>query len=201
MPHDMPMVLIRPLSHPLAPFRTSGGVSAHSAADLSARLFAAVLAKRVQYGHLPKVQIVFVGASGPARHAFAEYDPDAFEAGIGDLIDKSISSISGGVGVVRVSLRVGLRSVSVAVEDNGRGFSDDLIRRSLRRALGGPETPDELAPSTHSIYAVERMRRLAHDWGGRSESVSRLGAGSRTDVELPRADDLGCAAAAQARQS
>lgn len=66
-------------------------------------------------------------------------------------------------GVIRMSLRYGLRVVEVAVEDNGRG----LASRNL-------QAEDDLGI----------LKELVSGWGGKFDRLARLGVGSRTSLEL-----------------
>jgi signal transduction histidine kinase len=146
-----------------------------SAAELATCVARAVTEKRTEYAYLPHAQIFF---SVPGSLAgCGETACDFVELGrvIRALIDKSVASLGGGVGVVRLALRVGVGSLAISIEDNGRGFSEDMIRRAR-----------EKAGKSEMVLVVERARRLAYEWGGRAQSCARLGAGARVDIELPR---------------
>lgn len=69
-------------------------------------------------------------------------------------------------GVVRLSIRVGLRVVEIAVEDNGRG------------TLG-------VVGATELVEQLTGLRRFAESHGGKLERFARLGVGARTVIELP----------------
>ncbi|CAN5640754.1 hypothetical protein BH10BDE1_BH10BDE1_11420 [soil metagenome] len=66
-------------------------------------------------------------------------------------------------GVIRLSIRYGLRVIEVAVEDNGRG----LTSRNLQA-----ETD------------LGALKELVVGWGGKFDRLARLGVGSRTSLEL-----------------
>lgn len=66
-------------------------------------------------------------------------------------------------GVIRLSMRHGLRVIEIAVEDNGRGIQT----RSL-----------------DDQYGLQKLKREVEARGGRFERVARLGVGSRTSLEF-----------------
>lgn len=66
-------------------------------------------------------------------------------------------------GVIRLSMRHGLRVIEIAVEDNGRGIQT----RSL-----------------DDQYGLQVLKREIEARGGRFERVARLGVGSRTSLEF-----------------
>lgn len=72
-------------------------------------------------------------------------------------------------GVIRLSIRYGLRVIEVAVEDNGRGLS------SFKPQMEGkPQAEEQLG----------RFKEAVAKWGGRLDRLVRLGVGSRTSLEL-----------------
>lgn len=147
---------------------------------LAAIVRSVVVQSRVRHSRLRLAQIELILPSEIEPGARVRFDAKALSSSLSALVDRSVSSLGGGIGVVRARLSIGMGSVNLTIEDNGRGFSDDLIRHTI--AKGGYATGSE------SVLAAERIRRLAHAWGGRAESLARLGAGSRTDIELPRSD-------------
>lgn len=66
-------------------------------------------------------------------------------------------------GVIRLSIRCGLRVIEVAVEDNGRGLT---------------------TPHLHIEDGLNELKDLAPKWGGKLDRLTRLGVGSRTALEL-----------------
>lgn len=87
-------------------------------------------------------------------------------------ISKSISSLNGEDGVVRIALRVGYKAASVTIEDNGWGLREKFSPNS---SIG-----DELS--------LREIQAMVSFWGGRLEVLSRLGVGSRMSMELVRVD-------------
>jgi hypothetical protein len=66
-------------------------------------------------------------------------------------------------GVIRLSIRYGLRVVEIAVEDNGRGLT----------------SRNQQAESDLGV-----LKDLVVNWGGKFDRLARLGVGSRTSLEL-----------------
>ncbi len=89
-----------------------------------------------------------------------------------NCLDYSVKSLSGGQGLVRLNVVSGLRNVTITVEDNGFGMSEE--RLSL---VDGAEK-----------LSFAQMRGLVAFWGGRLTRNARLGVGSRVLIELPRVD-------------
>lgn len=108
--------------------------------------------------------------------------PVAVAAELKDLRDvltaavtKSVSSLNGEDGVVRVALRVGYKAVSVTIEDNGWGLREKFSNSAAPEKLSG-ELP------------LREIQAMVSFWGGRLEVMSRLGVGSRMSMELVRVD-------------
>lgn len=91
---------------------------------------------------------------------------------IGTCIDYAANSLSGGEGLVRVSVTTGLRHVTLAIEDNGYGINEEKLSAS----------------DTDEKMSFAQMRGLAAFWGARLVRNARLGVGSRVVLELPRVD-------------
>lgn len=87
-------------------------------------------------------------------------------------ISKSIGSLNGDQGVVRVALRVGYKAASVTIEDNGWGLREKFSPNS----------------SVSHELSLREIQAMVSFWGGRLEVLSRLGVGSRMSMELIRVD-------------
>ena len=87
-------------------------------------------------------------------------------------LSKSIGSLNGEQGVVRVALRVGYKAASVTIEDNGWGLRE------------------KFSPNAAVTYelSLREIQAMVSFWGGRLEVLSRLGVGSRMSIELIRVD-------------
>ena len=87
-------------------------------------------------------------------------------------IDHSVHSLGAGEGIVRTSIVTGLRQVTITIEDNGFGMSEERLA---------------LAERTQNLSFTE-MRAMIAFWGGKLTRNARLGVGSRVIIELPRID-------------
>lgn len=85
---------------------------------------------------------------------------------------KSLNSLNGEDGVVRVTLKVGYKAVSITIEDNGWGLREKF-------------SPNAVGDHELSLREIQAMVSF---WGGRLEVLSRLGVGSRIHFELVRVD-------------
>ena len=66
-------------------------------------------------------------------------------------------------GVIRLSIRYGLRVIEIAVEDNGRGLA---------------------ARNVDAENSLNVLKDEIQEWGGKLDRIARLGVGSRTSLEL-----------------
>ncbi len=66
-------------------------------------------------------------------------------------------------GVIRLSLRYGLRVIEISVEDNGRGM---------------------IARNPEAELKLNLLKDMTNIWGGTFDRLARLGVGSRTSLEL-----------------
>lgn len=118
--------------------------------------------------------------SGPIRFVFlapaGDYDERstisvdlaALNAGLEACLELSLEALPEigarkREGVIRLSIRYGLRVIEVAVEDNGRGLT----------------TRNE---KVESDFAA--LREQVESWDGKLDRIARLGVGSRTSLEL-----------------
>ncbi len=100
-------------------------------------------------------------------------------------IQTSIDALGGFPnGAVRVTLRAGLSSVAISVEDNGRGMGE--LAQAKQGHSEGRMTMIEIRSD------VERL-------GGRFDVQARLGVGARITIELPRVDAFAAASPRAAR--
>lgn len=107
------------------------------------------------------------GTDGSQR-VVGEIDP--LLTGIDGCLELALAALpeltSRRTGVIRLSIRVGLRVLEIAIEDNGRGTLG---------AVGRAELAEEIVS----------LRRFVQSLGGRVERMARLGVGARTTIELP----------------
>ena len=117
--------------------------------------------------------VFFPPVTGTDMSALVAGDVTTLVAGIGTCLNLALESLPEAgprrerrEGVVRLSIRVGLRVVEIAVEDNGRG------------TLG-------VVGATELVEKLTGLRRFAESHGGKLERFARLGVGARTVIELP----------------
>jgi signal transduction histidine kinase len=99
-------------------------------------------------------------------------EADDLQKIVGTCIDYAVNSLSGGEGVVRLNLSTGLRHVTLSIEDNGYGISEERLS----------------AADTDEKMSFAKIRGLAAFWGARLVRNARLGVGSRVTLEFPRVD-------------
>lgn len=90
------------------------------------------------------------------------------------LLENAIDALGGAPGVIRISMRAGLGEFTFSVEDNGRGFGEELLRRHQPSKPGRP--------------SISEIRSLVEGVRGSFDIKARLGVGSRTTVEWTRVD-------------
>ncbi len=117
--------------------------------------------------------VFFPPVTGTEMSTLVAGDVITLVAGIGTCLNLALESLPEAgprrerrEGVVRLSIRVGLRVVEIAVEDNGRG------------TLG-------VVGATELVEKLTGLRRFAESHGGKLERFARLGVGARTVIELP----------------
>lgn len=112
--------------------------------------------------------VFFPPASGYDSKAEVSVDRDQLKQGLLACLQLAYESLPESAGrrregVVRLSIRRGLRVVEIAVEDNGRGLSNHNLK---------VETD------------LRKLRESVELVGGRFDRIARLGVGSRTSMEL-----------------
>lgn len=115
------------------------------------------------------VRFVFLAPAGDHdERSTIAVDLVSLNAGLEACLDLSLESLPEigarkREGVIRLSVRYGLRVIEVAVEDNGRGLT----------------TRNE-----HAEQNLATLRERVESWDGKLDRISRLGVGSRTSLEL-----------------
>lgn len=112
--------------------------------------------------------VFFPPASGYDAKADVSIGREQLAAGLRDCLKLAYESLPESAGnrregVIRLSIRRGLRVVEIAIEDNGRGLGN----QNLEVESG-----------------LQRLREAVEHHGGRFDRIARLGVGSRTSVEL-----------------
>lgn len=106
--------------------------------------------------------------------------PEILRLVVRDLLGVAVDSLLRGAGVVTISLRPGLHSVKIEIEDNGRGLNESMLVSLEDKGLA-TRTPRLSVREIRSLIAVMNWNLTIH---------GRLGVGSRTTLELPRVDIL-----------
>ncbi len=112
--------------------------------------------------------VFFPPAAGYDEKADVSVDREALREGLRACLRLAYESLPESAGhrregVVRLSIRRGLRVVEIAVEDNGRGLSNQNLEVESR---------------------LRRLRESVEMQGGRFDRIARLGVGGRTSMEL-----------------
>jgi signal transduction histidine kinase len=131
-----------------------------------------VEAKRAKYLGRKRAHLVL---SAPRKFEIpvqVMIEADDLQKIVSTCIDYAVTSLSGGEGVVRLNLATGLRQVTLTIEDNGYGISEERLSVS----------------DTDEKMSFAKIRGLAAFWGARLVRNARLGVGSRVIIEFPRVD-------------
>ncbi len=113
-------------------------------------------------------------ADGGSQPVAVRGDLSAIYLWLKSSVVASISGVGGfSGGVVRVSLQPSYSSISISVEDNGRGLGSGA--HVTQKALEG-------------LLSLTEIRNAVEESGGRFDLQARLGVGCRVTIELPRVD-------------
>lgn len=112
--------------------------------------------------------VFFAPAAGYDGRVLIAADLDSVARGVTAFLNLALESLPEvgnrkREGVIRLSIRSGVRTIEIAVEDNGRG-------------LASPN------PKVEADY--QTIKELTTKWSGTLDRVARLGVGSRTALEL-----------------
>ena len=140
-------------------------------ADINEICAQLVQQKRSESQGRKQTQIAFASNSKVNIPVKVMIDAADLQMIVGTCLDYAVSALSGGEGLVRLSMQTGLRQVSITVEDNGFGMSEERLANSKTGRLN-----------------FAQMRGLLAFWGARLQRFARLGVGSRVVIELPRVD-------------
>jgi|GEM_PF-1849342 len=121
-----------------------------------------------------------VDLSARSFGAFARVEPSQFKTVLSNIIDNAMQALSDGKGSVAVRVLTDDVSVSIIVEDNGKGISEDLIPKIFDRGF----THDKEEGSGLGLYHAKQM---ITQWKGTIEVVSSRGKGSTIRICLPKA--------------
>ncbi len=131
-----------------------------------------VEAKRAKYLGIKRAHLVLAASRKFDIPVQVMIEADDFQKIVGACIDYATASLSGGEGLVRLSVSTGVRHVTLSIEDNGYGISEERLAMT----------------DTDEKMTFAQLRGLAAFWGARLVRNARLGVGSRVVLELPRTD-------------
>lgn len=127
----------------------------------------------------PKIHLGFASPREFKVPVSIKGQPAALILIVRNLLLQAQRAIADTEGVIRLSMRPGLRSISISIEDNGRGLNELLVHK-LESTGVVKHSPGEL-----SLYEI---RRNVEACGWRMEMLARLGVGARVTIEIPRSD-------------
>ena len=127
----------------------------------------------------PKIKLSFISPREVPVPLAVKGQVDTLRAVLHGLLAQALDSMIADEGVIRVGLRPGLRSVSITIEDNGRGLNEAFLLKLQEKGV--------LARSSDR-WDIKRIRRAAEVSGWRFEMLARLGVGARVTLEMPRVD-------------
>ncbi len=112
--------------------------------------------------------VFFAPAAGYDEKSVISVDVDGLVEGVDACLRLALESLPEigarkREGVVRLSIRYGLRVIEISVEDNGRGM---------------------IARNPEAELKLNALKELTYAWGGTFDRLARLGVGSRTSLEL-----------------
>lgn len=112
--------------------------------------------------------VFFAPAAGYDGGAIVAADLEAVSKGVTAFLNLALESLPEvgnrkREGVIRLSVRYGVRTIEIAVEDNGRGL-----------ASPNPKVEEDF----------NAIKELTVKWNGKLDRLARLGVGSRTALEL-----------------
>lgn len=100
-------------------------------------------------------------------------DRDLLEKVLHDLFQHAAGSLGGPQGHIRLSLETAEQYMVIAIEDNGRGLSEEQLEKLEEKGL------------RTSLAQIRAIRELANQGGWRCRRQARLGVGARLIIEIP----------------
>ena len=144
--------------------------------DLQSFASEALELARAKWISKPGIRLLLTAPEDLGLPIAVRAQPEEVRIWILSLVESAIEALGGGQGTVRVTLKPSLAFVSVSVEDNGRGLSLGVAMNRGQEATG-------------ALSLVEIRTQLERS-GGRFDVQSRLGVGTRVNLELSRVDAL-----------
>jgi signal transduction histidine kinase len=129
-----------------------------------------------------RVRVTFTSPSDFSMPVAVRASADTFSLCFEALLDHALESLGRAPGgMIGVTLRPTPIDVALSVENNGYGFSENLLMKfedpTSQRGLG-------------MRIPFSEVRKNIEKHGGTFELTARLGVGSRVTIQLPRADAM-----------
>ena len=144
---------------------------------LSSLIEPLITEKRLQFRSRSGVDIE-ARLDAPSYGVFAKVQPVEFKRLLSNLVDNSVEAFPDGRGCVRVTLSARDGAALVAVRDDGKGISTDVLARLGRRG----ETHGKAGGSGLGLH---HARSSVESWGGSLDIASEPGHGAVVTVSLP----------------
>lgn len=113
---------------------------------------------------------------------FAQIKPSELARVLSNLLTNSIEAVSE-AGKITVCIRGDEETVNISIHDNGRGMSEELLKRIGERGLSYGKEGTTSGSGLGLYYAKSKVESS----GGNLKIASRLGSGTMVTIALPRA--------------
>lgn len=141
---------------------------------------------QARLAHPQSIRLVLQGPKDVALPMAIRGERESLALALRSLISLSVDSLGRAEGVVWVGLRLGLRRLSITIEDNGRGFNEAMI---LKMEAKGSLVRDPRLEGANRVSLTDVRKRL-QEMGASMEIIARLGVGARTVLDFPRVDSF-----------
>jgi len=146
---------------------------------LSSLVDPVVTEKRLQFESKPGINIDFE-LTAASYGLFAKIQPVEFKRLVSNLVNNAVE-VLGDKGVVNVGLAHEGEKIILAVADNGKGISPEILAKLGQRG----ETHGKTGGSGLGLF---HARTTAEGWGGSLGITSELGKGTTVTIKLPVAE-------------
>jgi signal transduction histidine kinase len=136
--------------------------------------------KRVQYRDRKEVEIE--GDINLAYGLFALLNATEFKRVLSNLVNNAVESFVDGKGRVVIAIRGYNSRASIFVQDNGKGFSDELLQQIGEKGVSFGKD----GTAAGSGAGVYHAKKTIEDFGGKFEILSRENVGTTISMHLDR---------------
>ena len=151
--------------------------SIESSAALAPIIDSVVYEKKLQFGEITSISIATFLAGG--SDVFASINGVEFARVISNLIDNSVESLNG-VGEVLISLSTDISTVTIKIQDNGKGIPPHLLSRLGERGASFGKSGGQSGFG----LGVYHARKTILDAGGSFNVVSEVDVGTVVTIGL-----------------